>query len=294
MKNMVQKARLKSSSGFTLIEILAAMAVLVFLVLMLTQVYTEGANAWKAGSRSTYRNMHARAVMDFMARELSMAAFERGNDPAKNFLSMGYNANAMPNNFGLEGADELFFVRLNKTPGSANEGDKRSAQLVWYYVDDYLDANGNPVVNAPLNPEYRFRLMRAQKNPDINANSRYGVYFNNTDGLFWMGRSPNDPPPSISQFGDGEIIPFVRTFEVFTYTNEIGSSVSDWRSFDDHLAFIDIYLETFDEPDAIRAAALADNLGQNNPTVVEFVERAVKRNYRRVYLYNKQGYQDSW
>jgi len=294
MKNLFHKVRSTTSAGFTLIELLAAMAVLVFLVLMLTQVYTEGANAWKAGSRSTYRNMHARAVMDFMARELSMSAFEFGNNPSSKFLSMGYNANVTPNNFGLEGADEIFFVRLNKTPGSSDEGDKRSAQLLWYYVDDYVKADGNPVANAPLNPEYMFRLMRAQKNPTPDANSRYGVYFNNTAGLYWMGQSVNNPRPSVQEFGEGEMIPNVRTFEVFTYTNELGESQTDWRSYDDKLAFIDIYLETFDEKDAIRAAALADNLGQSHATVVEFVERAVKRNYRRVYLYNKQGYQDSW
>ena len=297
MKNLMSKARSSTSAGFTLIEILAAMTVLIFLVLMLTQVYTEGANAWKAGSRSTYRNMHARAVMDFIARELSMAAFEKGDDPSKNFLSMAYNANVTLDNFGLEGGDELFFVRLNKSPILEDDGKRRSAELIRYYLDDYLDIDNKPVVNAPLNPEYRFRLMRSQNHPSTGATDTLGVYFNTTDGLWWMGKTPSDRTNPGGGAGVGEVIPNARTFEVFAYTNELGGSRADWRSFgpgDGSLAFLDIYLETFDEADAIRAAQLADSIGPNNQAVVDFVERTVKRNYRRVYLYNKQGYQDSW
>jgi len=284
--------------GFTLIEILASMTILVFLVLMLTKVYTEGANAWKTGARNTYRNMTARAVMDYMARELSMATFEFGADPAKNFLSFGYNADVTPNNFGLEGADEVFFVRLNKDPDmSGDEGLRRSAELIRYYVANYLDSNGDPITNAPINAEYRFRLMRDNFHPETTPGEPRAVYFDNVDGLFWMGRTAGDRTQPSRR---GEIIGNVRTFEIFTYLDEEGSSKFDWRSFDNttdpanKLAFLDIYLETFDENDAIRAAALAKNIGPNHQTVVEFVERAVKRNYRRVYLYNKQGYQDKW
>ncbi|HMO05093.1 MAG TPA: hypothetical protein PKC67_15595 [Kiritimatiellia bacterium] len=298
MNAPLQRLRTRAAGGFTLIEILAAMTVLVFLVMMLTQVYTEGANAWKTGTRNTYRNMHARAVMDFMAREVSMAAFEFGNDPAKNFLSMAYNANVTLDNFGLEGADELFFVRLNKTPVNLNDGTRRSAELIRYYVSNYLNAQNQPVQGAPPNPRYRFRLMRTQNHPAIGPTERLGVYFNNVDGLYWMGRTPGDRIRPGGSDGDGEMVPCVRTFEVFTYTDANGRSRADWRSFDtagtDRLAFLDIYLETMDESDAIRAAELAANLGPNNAAVVEYVERAVKRNYRRVYLYNKQGYQDSW
>lgn len=293
MKTPLHRLRTRAAGGFTLIEILAAMTVLVFLVLMLTQVYTEGAKAWQTGSRNTYRNMHARAVMDFMARELSMAAFEFGDKPDKQFLGMAYNANVVRGNFGLEGADEIFFVRLNREPNTAT---RRSSQLIRYYVGNYLDAQGNPVTNAPVNPTYRFRLMRDQFNPEA-----FNVYESISDdifvnqGLWWMGHNKSRRIlPSLQN----EMIPNVRTFEVFVYTNELGQSSSDWRSFNtndfNRLTFLDIYLETFDEADATRAAELANNLGQNNRSVVDFVERAVKRNYRRVYLYNKQGYQDSW
>jgi len=293
MNAPLQRLRTRAAGGFTLIEILAAMTVLVFLVLMLTQVYTEGANAWKTGSRNANRNMHARAVMDFMARELSMAAFEYGRSPFTNYLGMAYNANVTKGNFGLEGGDEIFFTRLNRTTSPTVS---RSSQLIRYYMSNYLDAFGNPIVNAPLNPRFRFRLMRDQFNPDS-----FRVYENanpneiTNEGLWWMGFSKGRRTNPALQ---NELVPNIRTFEVFVYTNELGNSSSDWRSFDtnsfNRLAFLDVYLETLDEADAVRAAELATNLGQDNRAVVEYVERAVKRNYRRVYLYNKQGYQDSW
>jgi prepilin-type N-terminal cleavage/methylation domain-containing protein len=297
LKKMVCSTGDESRRGFTLVEILASMTILVFLVLMLTRVYTEGANAWKTGSRNTYRNMNARAVMDYIGRELSMAAFEWGDDPGKNFLGFAYNANVTTNNFGLEGADEIFFVRLNKTPTmtATNEGSLRSSELIRYYVANYLKANGNAVANAPQNPKFRYRLMRDQFHPSSGPNDKMGLYYNGSAGLYWMGRTPFQRDNFDLQ---GEVIDNVRTFEVFTYLDAIGDSQADWRSFNTNgnskLAYLDIYLETFDEADAIRAAQLAANLGANNASVVEYVERAVKRNYRRVYLYNKRGYQDKW
>jgi len=299
--------RSSSRRGFTLIEILASMTILVFMVLMLTRVYTDGTTAWKTGSRNANRNMLARSVMDFMARELSMAAFEFGDGTATQFLSMAYFADTTPENFGLEGADEIFFVKLNKQPimnpdPAADAGEKRSAQLIRYYVEHLGKIGALPALdNAPENPEFRFALWRDDRHPDSgsfgNTKLPYGLYFNDK-GLYWMFSdtdSQNSLPTRPRRTGT-ILIDDVRTFEVFAYTSQNGRSAFSWSSFGDpdRLDYLDIYLETFDERDAEQAALLASSLGQDHARTVEFVERAVKRNYRRVYLYNKQGMQDKW
>lgn len=293
----------RANAGFTLIEILASMTILIFLVLMLTRVYTEGSNAWRTGSRNATRNMLARSVMDFMAKELSMAAFEFGNNPSKNFVSMAYYANTTKGNFGLEGADEIAFARLNDPaeymsgPDDLQDTNKlkraRSARLISYYVERLGAVNGRPAItNAPENADYRFALWREDRKPDPNSQD-YGMYFSSA-GLYWMGQSPAQHLPHERSTGT-ILIDDVRTFEVFAYTDKNGGSVADWQSFGNQkLAFLDIYLETFDPRDAEQAALLAASLGPTHKTTVEFVERAVKRNYRRVYLYNKSGWQDNW
>jgi len=300
----VTMKRSSSKQGFTLIEILASMTILVFLVLMLTRVYTDGTNAWKTGSRNANRNVLARSVMDFMAREMSMAAFEFGNGTSTQFLSMAYFADTTTGNYGLEGADEIFFVKLNKLPlldanPAADAGEKRSAQLIRYYVEHQGKIGSLPALdNAPENPEFRFALWRDDRHPDSgsagNSALPYGLYFND-NGLYWMGKTVDDLPTKPRRTGS-ILIDDVRTFEVFAYTSQNGRSAYSWSSFGDpdRLDYMDIYLETFDERDAEQAALLASSLGQDHPRTVEFVERAVKRNYRRVYLYNKQGMQDKW
>ncbi|MCX6997568.1 MAG: prepilin-type N-terminal cleavage/methylation domain-containing protein [Kiritimatiellaeota bacterium] len=59
--------------GFTLIELLAAMTVLALILLMLGQVFSGSTKAWESGTRRMDQNISARAVLDFIARDLSGA-----------------------------------------------------------------------------------------------------------------------------------------------------------------------------------------------------------------------------
>lgn len=286
-----QSVHVRDRQGFTLIELLAAMTVLVVIVLMLTRVYSEGANAIQFGKRNTDRNVTSRAVMDFIARELSMMTYDYGDDPTVNFLGGAYFGDVREV-FGVN-TDEISFITLVKNmDGATSDGEKRSAYQIRYFVDD-LD--GLPAADVPLNPRYRYAFWRHANHPQANAgNTRPpGAYYNTTgSSLEWMGTRDN--PSYMAR--SGMLIDNVRTFKVFVYTNELGSSVADWRSFatsqSGRIAFLDLYLETMDDRDAQRAALLASNLGEDHPTVVDFVNRSVKRNYRRIHLHNKMGWQD--
>lgn len=278
-------------SGFTLIELLASMTILVLIVLMLTRLYSDAAAAIQTGKRNSDRNMNARAVMDFMARELSMAVFDFGNDPKEQFLGMAYFPDVTPGNFGLTGADEISFITLNKqdlTSGTT-DGERRSAYQIRYFLED-MDGLTEEV---PEFPEFRFALWRDTYQPQAPASgSRPPGAYDDTQlpNLQWMGTDENNRTRASRS---GMLIDNVRTFEVFAYTDVDGTHLRGWNSWGtDKIRFLDIYLETMDEKDAAQAARLADVLGRTHPTVVEFVERAVKRNYRRVYLPNLRRSED--
>lgn len=59
--------------GFTLVEVLVAMMIMVIIILMLSSVFHQMTTSWDVGTRKTHINMQGRAVMDFMAQELSQA-----------------------------------------------------------------------------------------------------------------------------------------------------------------------------------------------------------------------------
>jgi prepilin-type N-terminal cleavage/methylation domain-containing protein len=59
--------------GFTLLEILVAMSILVVIVLLLTQMFHQSSIAWDSGMRKVDLNMETRAVLSAMTLELTQA-----------------------------------------------------------------------------------------------------------------------------------------------------------------------------------------------------------------------------
>lgn len=71
--------RLPAQLAFTLIELLAAMAILVVIVLIVGMVFQRASVAWDTGMRRADMNMTGRAVADFMAQEMSQAVLGGSN-----------------------------------------------------------------------------------------------------------------------------------------------------------------------------------------------------------------------
>ncbi len=66
--------RLQSGKrGFTLIELLVAMAILMIIVLMLANLFQQSTRAWSTGLHETTLGVEARAVINMIQRDLSMA-----------------------------------------------------------------------------------------------------------------------------------------------------------------------------------------------------------------------------
>lgn len=70
---------MKSRSGFTLLEILVAVSLLIIIVLIMSGIFQQSTIAWESGIRKTELNMEGRAALNLMADELGMAVASGSN-----------------------------------------------------------------------------------------------------------------------------------------------------------------------------------------------------------------------
>lgn len=272
-------ARCTSKAGFTLIEMLAAVVILVLIVMAMGRIYASSTKVYQETIKQAERDAAARAVMDFLAREISQALFDKGNMNSNALISMRYRANTTPSNFGLEGADEIWLLSANNVTGM-NRPPRESVMRV-YFVQNY-----EGLTDAPPNARYRFALWQNFRN--VTNVAPLQPYAGGLSGLDW-----SDGSSVLPKQRNHLLLENVRTFEIFAYADPWGTRVFDWDSRETQPLFcMDIYLETLSEADAIRAAQLAASLGPNDPTVVGFVETVVRRHYQRIYFPNKFGYFD--
>lgn len=148
--------------GFTLIEVLASMAVLALLVLALTRMFMEAASITKRGTTMLMRNSVGSTAMETLLQDFEgMVVNERlpcrfladsTDDPGDSATTGGYG-------FGF---DEAWFITT-----SGDQDDGRAYQTVHYYVTNSLATNA-------LGAAYvRFNLIREV---GIFANAdNYGV-----------------------------------------------------------------------------------------------------------------------
>ena len=118
----LRSARPAGRWGFTLIEVLASMAVLVILVLALTRMFVESSDITQRGTTTLMRNSTAETVMETILKDTeSMVVNER--------LPCYIQANAVdPAGFGF---DDVYFVTT-----SGDQDDDRAYQLRRYYVQE--------------------------------------------------------------------------------------------------------------------------------------------------------------
>ena len=79
----------RRSAGFTLIELLTAMTILIILTLLLANIASQAGSIWALGERQNQHRQRARAVLDFMSKELSKATL--AIDPSKPSLQFVVN-----------------------------------------------------------------------------------------------------------------------------------------------------------------------------------------------------------
>lgn len=132
--------------AFTLVEILAAMAVLVVLVLGLARAFNDAANAFRRGVITVERNGAVQIAMETIARDLEGAIVNE----RFGFYQEANTVDAVQFGFGF---DEVWFVTTASDQDTAGQADPSAYHFVRYSV-----ASQN-VTHVGLS-YVKFRLMR--------------------------------------------------------------------------------------------------------------------------------------
>lgn len=241
--------------GFTLIEIMAAVAILALMVVFLANVFNNTSKIWKLGNKRVESNNSGRAAIEFVSRELSSAMvggkleMELASDFAGDEVYGSSQARS----------DRIAFASSTSTPQDA--------------------------------PSYPVRQIKQSVFAVITTNGAKGPYFLVNHNFFAPSYVQNAYEDTAGwtanllkgvTFGNSSVIAEnVRNFEVWVY-DQTGQPVDDYKSWiNGPPLFIDVYLEVLAEEDATRAAEGASD--------DDTLNRATRRYHTRIFMPNVLG-----
>ena len=236
-------------SGFSLVEVLAAMAVLSVIVLIVARLFADSSNAWDAGTRRMDSNLIARSALEFLARELSQASADTNVRIRVETERFG--------SWERTNSDELYFVGMNSV-AEYRSSPYRDVQQIRYGV-----------ITSPAgrNSLLRFVVER-EDSGDFTA---YTVI-----GSDWWTRMRSYPPAWGNTIADNLVAFRVNMFD----TNGVYQANYDSQVHGTPL-YADVYLSLVDDRDATRAEGMSG--GDRD----SYVAGKARRYSTRVYFYNR-------
>jgi len=268
--------------GFSLMEIMAAVAILMVIVMLMGRIFTDGWKIWSLSTKRAYSMAEGRAVMDVMTRELSQA-FADSNIVFK-LVSDRDLVHGGEKTFGVDvydwQTDELYFISAVRTPEYS--GMRRAAPHYVYFVTNMWDYKEQPMPN-------RYTLVRCRRTASTH-NTADRVLKSAYHNLTWW--ETFNPVIRYVSGNDVEMEPLaenIAAFEVWAYTNDVQDAYnfnSTEKDYNKLPLWVDLYLETFSEQDAIQMAILWD---ADKNAAKEFRDRNVRRYSSRVYFPNRMG-----
>ncbi len=260
--------------GFTLIEVLASMAVLVILVLSLTRMFMEAASITRRGTTALMRNSTGETAMETLLQDAEgMVVSDR--------LACYVKADVTDKNgFGF---DDVWFIST-----SGDQDDDLPYEYFHYFVEEnlYTDAMGAPHLRFDLMKE-RMIFAVGDNIAYLGANGRF--YAMDTNYLRWWNWASNYP----STLWDRQVLADnVVRFDIYCTgwdgTGWMGG-YSGVHQFDSTMgpngksptnvppAAFDIYLQVTSPETAMESGmALAAGLPPADPVVVKAREMMVK------------------
>ncbi|MCX7008410.1 MAG: type II secretion system protein [Kiritimatiellaeota bacterium] len=242
--------RTKSRAAFTLVELLAAMAVLAIMMLMFANIFSSSGKAWTSGTRRAEQNMNGRAVLEYMSKEIGQAIVNTNGivfqavNPGGTYSVASYTT---PNT-------ALHFVALR---GCNSGSTPDEARLIHYYVKlDTADGYNN------------YQLMRALRSDKATIDAAY-----RTTSLSWL----------TDKSGPTVFVDHITQFYVVANGNNANyrSNLQTPKALPQ---YVDIIIGFLSEDDARKASFLTGTAQLN------YVTKAEKRFTRRIYMQNRTGY----
>jgi prepilin-type N-terminal cleavage/methylation domain-containing protein len=173
MSEFVERKR----QGFSLIEIMAATAIMVIIVLIMSAVFHQSSVAWDGGTRKAEGNMSARAVLGLMAREISEAAEDKyaiGSPTGTNYFKEIDDTGHV----FIDGGTRIAFTTIS---GEA-DADQRIARRIEYRV------SGGSLIRQEQ--RYKVNYIKSTGVPDLESGSTIELITNVCK--FAVSGKPND------------------------------------------------------------------------------------------------------
>lgn len=249
----------KNRAAFTLIELLAAMAVLSIMMLMFANIFSSSGKAWTNGTRRAEQNMNGRAVLEYMGKEIGQSILNSSG------IVFQVNYRQTSDNMSMQTSYLYYNSALHcvAARGADDTAYPDEARLINYYVSSQTDASDN---------FKHYQLMRAQCEDHTVISTVYGQKIPN-----WLQGTSGTAGWSVSVFVDN-----ITQFYVLANGNN-----ANFKSSTAPVGlpnYVDILIGFLSEDDARKAQYLSSN------ALTNFLNKAEKRFTRRVYLQNRTGY----
>lgn len=180
----------KSQSGFSLIEVLVASAILIVIVMMLAMLFQHTSHAWRIGVRRAGAYMQIRAVVGAIQRDASAAVDESTIDQEiiQKLGGISQNFSGSLSFYTLTGAG-----KDTASSGSTGAKYRRTPAFITYSgsgarTEKYLLPDGNV-------KESSSNIRDFMANTSVNSPSIGSLTF--TEGQRVSGESNNSLPPYV-------------------------------------------------------------------------------------------------
>ena len=224
MKTRPVTCRTLDRAGFTLLELLAAIAILAVMTTLLFAAFGQASRSWQLTENRVQSFSQARAALDYMAKELSQAVVT----PNITFLGDANDvAFVAPVNTGTNAVDLVEVVYRLSLPAfrpgradpagifvdGANVWPKRLARRATHFGADTTEGwdygGGAPCLSAPWD---FYGLPNPNPNwPETSAQNRTAVLADNIIGLSFTYIDPNGVPSA-----------FWNSSPILSWTRELG------------------------------------------------------------------------
>lgn len=175
----MQRSPVNRFPGFTIVEMLASMAVLALLVAMLGTLASNVSRVWQSGNAQSDRRRNVRAIVDLISADLSGALLpvDPAAEPAKPNLQFTLNPSGISEDF--RHPDALFWQAPVATDQSKGDVAQIGYFVQWDKGSSSENSNETEDTERARNP--RARLCRFFVNPTDPVS--YQIY---TDRLNWL------------------------------------------------------------------------------------------------------------
>jgi len=294
-----------ATGGFSLIEVLAAVAILMMIVGMMAMLFGESNRSWALGTRRAENNNSGRAALQLLTHDLQYAVADHVLTFAL-LLEDGKKAMTYPGTGGAEfQCNDLRFVSLQhdsrvKKLKDGTQRQDRTAREIYYYVSD------SPYRNTDF--PHRYALMRGHVGWALTDNPAVHCYH---DRKWYDGPRLGSAVvvaenvagfavyvPDPAKGNEGELVREYYSDEPLVSPDPDNRFGSITQHLDRLPPFADVYLEIMNEAAAKQLSELIERgvqpAEQGQPiSYSTFIEKNTRRYTTRVYFHNGHGYQDA-